>query len=384
MEKQNKEPKPLSAAEQEVLKSHGIFWQGCALRDVDMRFSVCSDVATFFGTGLHERAVGKQQAREMNEKGIRQFPDPFEINTIWETVRVVGDIAWVEANTAWIRNVKGKSVKDIIRLTTIFKKEQGRWMVIHMHGSEPDYRLQDGEFMVNENIIDRNRVLEKQVFERTQELELEKQRSDKLLLNILPEKVAEELKTNGKAVAKLYSQVTVLFTDFKDFTLFSQQLSPQELIDELHECFREFDRILWKYNIEKIKTIGDGYLAVSGLPASNENHAADVVRFAIDVRDFIDERKKKLGKRSLQIRIGIHSGEVIAGIVGIKKFAYDIWGDTVNTAARMQQNCQPGKVNISGSTYAMVKDKFHCQYRGEIEAKNKGKMKMYFAEYKDK
>jgi class 3 adenylate cyclase/ketosteroid isomerase-like protein len=371
-----------NADEEEVFKTYEVFWQGCALRDADMRFSVCSDEATFFGTGVHERAVGKKQAREMNEKGIAQFPDPFEINTIWKTVRIAGNIAWVEANTEWIRQVQGKSVKDIVRLTTIFKKEDGRWMVIHVHGSEPDYRLQDGEFMVNERILDRNRVLERQVFERTQDLEAEKIKSDKLLLNILPAKIADELKANGKAIAKLYSKVTVLFTDFKDFTLLSQQISPQELIDELNECFREFDRILWKYNIEKIKTIGDGYLAVSGLPLPNENHAIDVVRFAIDVRDFISARKKVLGNRSLQIRIGIHSGEVIAGIVGIKKFAYDIWGDTVNTAARMQQNCQAGKINISESTYELVKDKFKCTYRGEIEAKNKGKMKMYFADDK--
>ena len=220
----------------------------------------------------------------------------------------------------------------------------------------------------------------------------EKKRGDVLLLNILPSEVAEELKEKGTADAKLFDDVTVLFTDFADFTKVSERLSPQQLVDELHACFSAFDDIITKYHIEKIKTVGDAYLAVSGLPMGNLNHAVDVVNAAIEIRDFMANRKKKHepkvlpfgedlgGAETFGVRIGVHSGSVVAGIVGVKKFAYDIWGDTVNTAARMEQNSEAGKINISEVSYQLVKDKFACVYRGEIEAKNKGKLKMYFVE----
>ena len=203
-------------------------------------------------------------------------------------------------------------------------------------------------------------------------------RSDSLLLNILPEEVADELKANGSSAAKYFDNVTVLFTDFVNFTLAGERMSPQFLVDELHECFKAFDAITDKYNIEKIKTIGDAYLAVAGLPVADPQHAVHIVQAAIEIRSFMHDRLAKLGNNTFDIRIGIHSGNVVAGIVGVKKFAYDIWGDTVNTAARMEQNSLPGKINISQTTYELIKEKFPCEYRGEIEAKNKGHLKMYF------
>lgn len=215
---------------------------------------------------------------------------------------------------------------------------------------------------------------------RNVELKSEKEKSDTLLRNILPDEVADELKSTGKATPRLFENVTVLFTDFVSFSKVSERLSPEQLVTELDTCFKAFDEIIAKYNIEKIKTIGDAYLAVSGLPTENPNHALDITRAAFEIRDFIAERKQDLGDNAFQIRIGIHSGSVVAGIVGVKKFAYDIWGDTVNTAARMEQNSVAGKVNISHATYELVKDQFTCAYRGEIEAKNKGKLKMYFVE----
>jgi class 3 adenylate cyclase len=207
-----------------------------------------------------------------------------------------------------------------------------------------------------------------------------KKRSDELLLNILPAEVAEELKEKGSAEAKFFDNVTVLFTDFKSFTTISQTLSPQELVNELHACFKGFDQICTKYNIEKIKTIGDAYLAVCGLPNADDKHAEKVILAALEIREFMEKRKTISEQKTFEIRIGINSGSVVAGIVGMKKFAYDIWGDTVNTAARMEQNSQAGKINISETTYSLVKDSFTCEYRGEIEAKNKGKLKMYFVE----
>ena len=209
-------------------------------------------------------------------------------------------------------------------------------------------------------------------------LSKEKKRSEDLLLNILPAEVADELKDTGNATARHFDHVTVMFTDFVNFTQASERMSPQLLIGELHTCFKVFDEIIDKYNIEKIKTIGDSYLAVSGLPVADPRHAEQIIKAAMEINAFVKARKKQMGDAAFEVRIGIHSGSVIAGIVGVKKFSYDIWGDTVNTAARMEQNSEPGKINISQTTYDLVKDKFNFISRGEIDAKNKGKLGMYF------
>ena len=206
----------------------------------------------------------------------------------------------------------------------------------------------------------------------------EKKKAEELLLNILPEKVAIEIQEKGITVAQQFNNVSVIFTDFVSFTKVAERFSPAQLVGEMHACFKAFDEVLEKCNIEKIKTVGDAYLAVSGLPTPNRNHAADAVTFALLMRNFMVHRKFQMGDATFEMRIGIHTGSVIAGIVGVKKFAYDIWGDTVNTAARMEQNSEPGKITISESTYQLVKDKFVCEYRGEVDAKNKGKLKMYF------
>ena len=225
---------------------------------------------------------------------------------------------------------------------------------------------------------DQNDLLEQQVDERTFELQKEKQKTENLLLNILPHEVAEELKENGSSEAKYYDEVSVLFTDFVNFTQSSEKMGAERMLVELNECFTAFDLIMEKHGLEKIKTIGDAYLAVCGLPIKNECHAYKTVLVALDIIDFIEERKKT-NPDVLDIRIGINSGSLIAGIVGVKKFAYDIWGDTVNTAARMEQNSEKGKINISESTYQLVKDKIVCEYRGKIHTKGKGDMDMYFA-----
>jgi len=215
---------------------------------------------------------------------------------------------------------------------------------------------------------------------QNEELKLEKAKSDELLRNILPEEVAEELKQKGTSTARLFDDVTVLFTDFVDFTRAGERMSPQELVNELNTCFMAFDSIISKYNIEKIKTIGDAYLAVCGLPLANANHADLTARAALDILKYMEERKQQKGENTFEVRIGMHSGSVVAGIVGVKKFAYDIWGDTVNTAARMEQSSEPGRINISQVTYERIKDLYACTFRGEIDAKNKGAMRMYFIE----
>lgn len=216
------------------------------------------------------------------------------------------------------------------------------------------------------------------VFGQKKKIEKGKRLSDNLLLNILPEEVANELKERGATTAKHFDAVSVLFTDFVDFTLVSERMTSQQLVEELHSCFKAFDGIISKYNIEKIKTIGDAYLAVCGLPVADEQHAGKIVSAALEINQFMQTRLKELGSKTFDIRIGIHSGSVVAGIVGVKKFAYDIWGDTVNTAARVEQGSEPGKINISGSTYDLVKHIYNCEYRGKIKAKNKGEIDMYF------
>jgi class 3 adenylate cyclase len=208
-----------------------------------------------------------------------------------------------------------------------------------------------------------------------------KKRSEELLLNILPFDTAQELKKKGMAETKNFDSVTVLFTDFKGFTTISELLSPKELVTEIDTCFKGIDKIMGKYNIEKIKTIGDAYMAAGGLPTTNTTHPIDVVMAAQEIILFMEGLKQeriKNNKPFFEIRIGIHTGPVIAGIVGIKKFSYDIWGDTVNTASRLESSGEVNKINLSGATYDLIKDQFQCEHRGKIEAKNKGKIDMYF------
>lgn len=220
---------------------------------------------------------------------------------------------------------------------------------------------------------------------RNKIIQTAKQRSDDLLLNILPAQTAEELKKHGKAKARKYDSVTVLFTDFQSFTTISESLPPEDLVAELDECFRAFDDIISKYPIEKIKTIGDAYLCVAGLPTPSETHAVDMVNAALEMQEFMSQVRKKQvanNRPAFHCRIGIHTGPVIAGVVGKKKFAFDIWGDAVNTAARMEQSGSPDQVNISQATFDKIKDEFICEYRGKIKAKNKGEMDMYFVSKK--
>ena len=228
-------------------------------------------------------------------------------------------------------------------------------------------------------LLEKNKIIAAQ----KAEVEKQKERSEELLLNILPFEIAQELKLKGSADARQFQEVTVMFTDFKNFTQISEKLSPSELVSEIHTCFKAFDDIIGKYNIEKIKTIGDSYMCAGGLPVANKTNAIDVVKAAIEIQSFIQEHLKqriKDAKDPFEIRIGIHTGVVVAGIVGVRKFAYDIWGDTVNIASRMESSGEAGKINISGTTYELVKHKFECSYRGKIVAKNKGEIDMYYVE----
>lgn len=208
----------------------------------------------------------------------------------------------------------------------------------------------------------------------------EKNRSDNLLLNILPEETARELKQSGKVLAKKFESVTVLFTDFKGFTHYAENLSPEKVVESVDFYFSKFDEIMEKYGLEKIKTLGDSYMCAGGLPFPTEDHAYKMVLAAMEIAEFVNDVKKQSSANDtrFEVRIGINTGPVVAGVVGTRKFAYDIWGDTVNIAARMESNSEPGRINVSENTHVLIKDLFDCEYRGEIEVKNRGMMKMYF------
>lgn len=239
-------------------------------------------------------------------------------------------------------------------------------------------------FKLIKDIVTQAEMLEVQSKElelKNASLEEEQEKTDNLLLNILPYEIAEQLKNKGSVDAKTYRRVSVLFTDFKGFTKISEKLTPQDIIKELGVFFAKFDEIVGGHFIEKIKTIGDAYMCVGGLPLRNKSNPIDTVLAGLEMQDYankINAEKIKNGEEPWNLRLGINTGKVVAGVIGKKKFAYDIWGDTVNTAARMETAGEIEKVNISGETYKHIKDYFECEHRGKIEAKNKGEIEMYF------
>jgi adenylate cyclase len=218
-------------------------------------------------------------------------------------------------------------------------------------------------------------------------VEREKRRADDLLLNILPAEIAEELKRTGKVDAQEFQNVTILFTDFVGFTEASERIRPHELVKELNLIYTRFDEIASRHGVEKIKNIGDAYMAAGGLPLASEVTARNTVRTALEMQEFVTKRQQEIkaaGATPFEMRVGIHTGPVVAGIIGVKKFHYDVWGDTVNTANRMETNGKPGRVNISAATYVFIKDdpEFVFEAREKIEVKGKGEMQMYFVALK--
>ena len=225
----------------------------------------------------------------------------------------------------------------------------------------------------------------RQLGKKNIQIQLEKKKSEELLLNILPAKVAQELKAKGGVTPQKFSMATLLFTDFRGFTSLAETMPPEELVRELNRCFEAFDHICEKHNIEKIKTIGDAYMAAGGIPVANRTNPKDVVNAALEMQAFMwkwKAEKERQGKPFWELRIGIHTGPVITGVIGKNKFAYDVWGDTVNVASRMEQAGEAWKINISSSTYDRIKDEFVCINRGLISIKHKGPVDMYFVQHK--
>ena len=226
-------------------------------------------------------------------------------------------------------------------------------------------------------------VLEEKVVERTNELRTERDKSETLLKNIFPDEIAQELKASGYSRPRYFDHVTVLFTDFKNFTSMSESLSPEELVNLIDYYYRAFDHISRQHGIEKIKTIGDSYMCAGGIPVKNNTHAIDATHAALAMMDFTEKEKQQrtlMKQLFFEIRIGLHTGPVVAGIVGETKYEYDIWGKTVNVAARMESSGVAGKVNVSSTTYQLIREQFKCTERGWVDAKNMGQIEMYFVE----
>ncbi|MCZ8154625.1 MAG: adenylate/guanylate cyclase domain-containing protein [Leptospira sp.] len=262
------------------------------------------------------------------------------------------------------------SVTASLYLTEYFFKER-----IVAYSSEMDRYLDAGGNYIFVQIL--TGIL---IFILTRNLNIERKKSDSLLLNILPESIANELKVSNSVIPMRYESISILFTDMAGFTKVAEQMTPEELVEELHIYFHGFDTIIKQHRMEKIKTIGDAYMAAGGLPKTNRTHAIDSVLCGLEFQRFMADHKEIRQMQNLpvwELRLGIHTGPAVAGVVGSDKFAYDIWGDSVNTASRLESSGIVGEVNISQATYELIKDFFECEHRGKVMAKNKGEIDMY-------
>ncbi len=321
--------------------------------------------------------AGIRDAAELLHKGYREqkrFPEALEMHELFITMR--DSINSIEGQRAVMRQ---QFQSDFEKREALLAAEQDKRDAL----AREELRRKNIErnasigglalmvLLAGVFLLQRNRIAK------------EMDRSEQLLLNILPKATAQELKEKGKAEPRMHVNATVMFTDFKGFTELSERLPAKELVGLLDTYFRAFDEVVRRHGLEKIKTIGDAYMAASGLRDSRDTHAVEAVQAALElcrITERIYSENTTAGLPAFQIRVGLCSGPVIAGVVGEHKFQYDIWGDTVNTAARMESAGEVGRVNISSSTFQLVKDHFTCEYRGEVEAKGKGLVKMYFVQ----
>lgn len=276
--------------------------------------------------------------------------------------------------------ISNEKVKQIAEMQTRFETEKKEQQIVLLDAQNKTKSAQRNILILSSVLLF---LLAIAIFIGLLRIKKQRQISESLLRNILPNEVARELKVKGSADAQFFDEVTVMFTDIVDFTEVTEKHSPQELVELLHTCFKAFDSIINKYKLEKIKTIGDSYLCAGGLPIVNDTHARDIVSAGLEIQEFMKAHKQQRiqeGKIPIEMRLGIHTGPVVAGIVGVTKFAYDIWGETVNTASRMEHSGEAGRVNVSAATYTRVKDYFNCSSRGKVEVKHNKVIEMYFVE----
>lgn len=252
-----------------------------------------------------------------------------------------------------------------------------------IHQALQKFYLNKTNLQLVEDLRATNEGLEEKVILRTLELHSEKERAHRLLLNILPQETANELMRRGKVRPRRHPEVTILFMDIVGFTEFTERFDAEDLVEELDYYYKVFDTIFGKHRVEKIKTIGDAYLAVCGVPLPQERHAHQMIEAAREVISFLDaeyEQRTRAGRPAFRVRVGIHSGAVITGVVGYSKFLYDVWGDDVNVAARIESTGAPGQINVSESTYLLTRGEYNYHHRGKVAAKSKGELDMYFLE----
>lgn len=369
-----------SQEEEELIKLTKAIFNTWGSRKPDPRNSIeslvafCHEKFTGFGSAIHEVFDELNQFAKSELQGIEQFPAPMIPDLLWVRATVVGNTGITRSmlNARVLIDDKYVEVNNL-RYTFCFTQINGEWKWIHFNASMP----YGDEYLPVDELKARNQELERKIAEKTEELIKEKEKTENLLHNVLPVEVAKELLETGSVKPARFEEASILFTDFKEFTNIVATIPTRKLISELNELFSKFDDIMESEGIEKIKTIGDAYLAVSGLPAEAPDHAKRCVRAGKQMIDFLN-RRNETSAIKWKIRIGIHSGPIAAGVVGKKKFAYDIFGDTINIASRIETAGEEGKINVSAYTYDLIKDQFPCEYRGKINAKGKGDLDMYF------
>lgn len=377
--------------ERDILKTFKTFWGTWAKREfgkdtLDKILPFLDENISAFGTGEHEFGNSFDNVKYNFECDFTEFKNPLTINYLYENVRLLSDtVGHVEAEThVEFFDDNKNHFKLFLRFTNILVFKNNKWLISHIHLSIPSEDQGDGEAFPLDALQARNNRLTALVEQRTKELEektvlleKEKDKTEKLLFNILPKKIAKELLDNGYSVPVRHENVSVIFTDFVEFTKIASEISPRELVEELNEIFFHFDSLIKEQELEKIKTIGDSYMAVCGLPEPHNEHAFRCIVVARKMLHFIEDRNSKRAIK-WQMRIGIHSGPVVAGIVGNDKFAYDLWGSTVNLASRLEGSGLQGRINISEDTYRLIKESIPCEYRGKQIIKGNREVDMYF------
>jgi class 3 adenylate cyclase len=328
--------------------------------------------------GVHELFDNRDEFVNFMRQEQEEVPKPPVIDIHWLKARSYGSfgVSWAQFNMGIFVGEHLHQMENL-RMSLIWNNQKDGWKVVHAHTSLPAANLQEDETFPIEELKQRNEQLEKLIAQKTEDLKKEKEKTESLLHNILPIEIAKELLDTGAVKPARFEEVSILFTDFKEFTNIVATIPTRKLISELNELFSEFDDIMESEGIEKIQTVGDAYLAASGLPEEQPDHAIRCVRAGKKMIDFLKQRNETSAIK-WKIRIGIHSGPIAAGVVGKKKFAYDIFGDTINIASRIETAGEAGKINVSAYTYDLIKDQFPCEYRGKISAKGKGDLDMYF------
>lgn len=381
----------MDSLEKSLLDAFNTFWHLWAKRA--KKFDTIEDLKGFFdedissiGTGEHEIGKDLKTVIENFSYDLRELQDPFTLDVYYQKAKVLSSTSGVvEAEADIIIAMENAETLELnIRFSTVFVLKNNKWLIKHNHVSFPSKDQGVGESYPLDALTAQNNRLQQLVKQRTEELEAqtkllekEKDKTEKLLFNILPQKIAKELLTNGYSVPVKHENVSVIFTDFVEFTKIASNISAQELVHELNDIFFYFDHLIKEQSLEKIKTIGDSYMAVCGLPEPHNEHAFRCVIVARKMFEFIEKRNSEKPIK-WQMRIGIHSGPVVAGIVGNDKFAYDLWGQTVNLASRLEGAGEEGKINISENTYHLIKDVLPCEYRGKKIVKGNQEVGMYF------